>query len=282
MIILNIMNKFFLNFFLLLLLIINLSCAKDKKITKNQVKKYTVEQVYSEAYKNFENENYLESIKLFEKVENDYLYSKWAPKAVLIKSFIYYDSSRYVEALTNLQKFKKRYPGNKDIPYVEYMIAICMYEQINLVALSQENSSLAMSQFNKLIKNFPNTKYAEDAKIKIDLINEQLAGKEMYLARYYIQKKKWLPAIYRLNNVVKNYSSTVYIEEALHRLVEINYNLGNLENAKKYAAILGYNYNDGDWYKKSYNIVERKNISIHQEKNKKSIKDKILELIKLK
>ena len=147
--------------------------------------------------------------------------------------------------------------------------------------MSQENTDLALRQFEKIILNYPNSGYATDAKFKIDLINEQLAGKEMYIARYYAKREKWLPALYRLNNVFKNYQTTIFIEEALHRLVEIHYIIGNIDTAKKYASILGYNYNDSDWYKKSYNIIEGTNILMDKTKQKKSLKERLKKLIRL-
>ena len=134
--------------------------------------------------------------------------------------------------------------------YVEYLIAICLFEQINLSSRDHTNTELSLKQFNKIIKNYPNTIYAEDLIVKKDLIIDQLAGKEMYVARYYQKKEKWLAALKRLKFILENYSTTVYIEEALHRLVEINYKIGNIDHAKKYASILGYNYNNSDWFKK--------------------------------
>jgi len=182
--------------------------------------------------------------------------------------------------LANLQRFKKRYSEKKDLPYVEYLMAMCLFEQINFVSLTQENTELALKQFNKIVNEYPTTSYATDSKFKIDLIYDQLAGKEMYLARYYIKRQKWNGALYRLNNVVKNYQSTVYIKEALHRLVEVHYILGNINSAKKYASILGYNYNDSDWYKKSYTVVTGSNILLEKEKQKKTFKEKVKRLFR--
>jgi len=240
-----------------------------------------LEILYKEAYKNFEIGKYNEAVELFDRVEKDYSYTEWAPKSLLMKSFIYYETLNYVRALTNLQKFKKRYSGDKNIAYAEYLIAMCLFEQINFANLSQENTELALKQFNKIIEQFPNTDYANDAKFKINLINEQFAAKEMYLARYYAKRQKWTPALYRLNNVVKKYETSIFIEEALHRLVEINYKIGNINSAKKYASILGYNYNDSDWYKKSYNIVQGTSIPLSKDKKKISLKDKLKQLINL-
>ena len=253
--------KYFYNFLLIALLISVASCSSnnaEKSIKPKEL--ISLEKLYTDAYSNFENGNSDTAVQLFEMVERDYSYTEWGPRASLMRAYLYYDTGDYVTALTNLQRFKQRHSGSKNIQYVEYLIAICMFEQINLVSLSQENTDLALRQFEKVILNYPNSAYATDAKFKIDLINEQLAGKEMYIARYYAKREKWLPALYRLNNVFKNYQTTVFIEEALHRLVEIHYTIGNIDSAKKYASILGYNYNDSDWYKKSYNIVEGTNI----------------------
>jgi outer membrane protein assembly factor BamD len=272
--------KYFYNFLLIALLISVASCSSnnaEKSIKPKEL--ISLEKLYTDAYSNFENGNSDTAVQLFEMVERDYSYTEWGPRASLMRAYLYYDTGDYVTALTNLQRFKQRHSGSKNIQYVEYLIAICMFEQINLVSLSQENTDLALRQFEKVILNYPNSAYATDAKFKIDLINEQLAGKEMYIARYYAKREKWLPALYRLNNVFKNYQTTVFIEEALHRLVEIHYTIGNIDSAKKYASILGYNYNDSDWYKKSYNIVEGTNIPLEKAKQKKSLKERLKKLI---
>ena len=272
--------KYFYNFLLIALLISVASCSSnnaEKSIKPKEL--ISLEKLYTDAYSNFENGNSDTAVQLFEMVERDYSYTEWGPRASLMRAYLYYDTGDYVTALTNLQRFKQRHSGSKNIQYVEYLIAICMFEQINLVSLSQENTDLALRQFEKVILNYPNSAYATDAKFKIDLINEQLAGKEMYIARYYAKREKWLPALYRLNNVFKNYQTTVFIEEALHRLVEIHYTIGNIDSAKKYASILGYNYNDSDWYKKSYNIVQGTNIPLEKAKQKKSLKERLKKLI---
>lgn len=273
--------KFFLHSILVLMFLFNISCSSNTKQVIEVRKTVPLEILYKEAYKNFEIGKYNEAVELFDRVEKDYSYTEWAPKSLLMKSFIYYETLNYVRALTNLQKFKKRYSGDKNIAYAEYLIAMCLFEQINFANLSQENTELALKQFNKIIEQFPNTDYANDAKFKINLINEQFAAKEMYLARYYAKRQKWTPALYRLNNVVKKYETSIFIEEALHRLVEINYKIGNINSAKKYASILGYNYNDSDWYKKSYNIVQGTSIPLSKDKKKISLKDKLKQLINL-
>ena len=269
-------------FFIVVALIFFTSCTSSNKPEKIEQKKVVALKIlYKTAHDSFQSGNYNNAIDLFERVEKDYSYTEWAPMASLMRSYIYYETGSYTLALTNLQRFKKRYAGNKNLVYAEYLIAICMFEQINFPSLSQEPTELALKQFNKIIKEYPKTSYASDAKFKIDLINEQLAAKEMYLARYYAKRDKLVPALYRLNNIVKNYQNTIFIEEALHRLVEINYKIGNINSAKKYAAILGYNYNDSDWYKRSYNIIEGTNIKLEKTKQKKSLKEKIKQIIQM-
>jgi outer membrane protein assembly factor BamD len=276
-------QNFFYKYLLIVSLIFIYGCSsKNKGIYAEPKAVITLEKLYAQAYLNFANNKYQDAIDLFEEVEKNYSFNtEWASKSLLMRGFIYYEVSRYVESLTILKKFKKRYAGNKNIDYVEYLIAMCLFEQINLIALSQENTLLADRQFKKIILNYPTSKYAEDSKFKLDLIQDQLAGKEMYVARYYTKREKWGPALVRLNKVLKYYETTVYIEEALHRLVEIHYKLGNIPAARKYASILGYNYNDSDWYKKSFNIVENKNLPIKKEKQKKSLKEKFKKIINL-
>ena len=275
-------HKYLYNLLLIFILTIFYSCSSGDKVKNLKPKKIiSLEKLYTEAYRNFEIGDYNQAIKIFEIVEKDYSYTEWAPRALLMRAYMYYDAGDYVAALTLLQRFKQRNSGSKNLQYVEYLIGICMFEQINYISLTQEPTELALRQFEKIISNYPSSSYATDAKFKIDLINEQKAGKEMYLARYYAKKEMWLPALYRLNNVFKDYQSTVFIEEALHRLVEIHYKIGNIETAKKYASILGYNYNDSDWYKKSYNIIEGTNIPMDKTKQKKSLKERLKKLIRL-
>ena len=275
-------KKILIFFFLAFSLLIFNSCTSNNKVKIEPKVKIELEVLYKQALINFQNGNYNDSLTLFEKVEKDYSYTEWAPKALLMRSYINYDSNEYIKALTLLQRFKKFNPGHKNFDYAEYLIAICMFEQINFVALSQEPTELALKQFKKIISDYPKSNYVNDARFKIDLINEQLAAKEMYLARYYSKRDKWVPALYRLNIVLEKYQNTIFIEEALHRLVEINFKLGNINSAKKYAAILGYNYNSSDWYKKSYKILNEKNIEIEKNKEKKTLKEKIKQIIQMK
>ena len=276
-------QKFFYKYLLIVSLIFAYGCSsKNKTIFAEPKTAIPLEILYAEAYLNYKNNKYQDAVELFEEVEKNYSFNtEWASKSLLMRAYIYYEVSKYVQTLEILKKFKTRYAGNKNMDYVEYLMAICLFEQINIIPLSQENTLLAERQFKKIILNYPTSNYAEDAKFKLDLIQDQLAGKEMYVARYYIKRNKWGPALIRLNRIVKEYETTIYIEEALHRLVEIHYKLGNIPFARRYASILGYNYNDSDWYKKSYNIVENKNLLIEKEKQKKSLKEKLKKIIKL-
>ena len=273
------MKNFSVTIILILASFFLINCSSKNENLIKPKKTIPLELLYKEAYKNFEQGQYQDAVELFQEVEKNYGYTEWAAKALLLKSYIYYDSSRYVEALENLKNFKKLYSGNSELAYVEYLIAICLFEQINISARDQTNTRLSFQQFNKVIKNYPNTPYAEDLKLKLDLINDQLAGKEMYVARYYQKREKWLAALKRLTNVLENYQTTIYIEEALHRMVEIHYKIGNIEAAKKYASILGYNFNDSDWFKKSYTIVVDKDFVVQQKNTKKTLREKLKALI---
>jgi len=273
------MKNFSVTIILILASFFLINCSSKNENLIKPKKTIPLELLYKEAYKNFEQGQYQDAVELFQEVEKNYGYTEWAAKALLLKSYIYYDSSRYVEALENLKNFKKLYSGNSELAYVEYLIAICLFEQINISARDQTNTRLSFQQFNKVIKNYPNTPYAEDLKLKLDLINDQLAGKEMYVARYYQKREKWLAALKRLTNILEKYQTTIYIEEALHRMVEIHYKIGNIEAAKKYASILGYNFNDSDWFKKSYTIVVDKDFVVKQAKTKKTLREKLKALI---
>ena len=256
-----------------------INCSSKNENLIKPKKTIPLELLYKEAYKNFEQGKYQDAVELFQEVEKNYAYTEWAAKAKLMKSYIFYESSRYVDAMENLKNYKKIYPGNKEIEYVEYLIAICLFEQINVNSKDQQITSLSLEQFNKVIKKYPGSVYAQDLKIKLDLIYDQLAGKEMYVARYYQERKKWLASLRRLNIIIEKYPTTIYVEEALHRLVEIHYRIGNINFAKKYASILGYNFNDSDWFKKTYKIIENKDFVIKKNKTKKTLKEKLKALI---
>ena len=201
---------------------------------------------------------------------------KWASKASLMASFAEYSRNAYSNAIFDLERHMKHYPADKNIPYAHYLIAMCYYEQILDEKKDLKPLLKAKEKFEFVMQMYPNTDYATDARFKIDLIIDQLAAKEMSIARYYMKTKKWIPALNRLKIVVNQYDKTIFVEEALHRLVEVYYRLGLLEEAKQAAAILGYNYQSGEWYKKSYKVFNKKY------EIKKIKKDKKMGLIRKK
>ena len=263
----------FKNFLILLLLILSISCTKDlKKESKINEKSLELQvlEAYEEGMKSLKEGDSLFAAKKFNEAEILFPQSDWAPKSALMAAYSYYIQDYYQDAVAELDRFIKVYPNHKNVDYAYYLLALSFYEQI-----SDEKKDLlsivdAKKNFEYLIKNHPNTEYALDAEFKIDLINDILASKEMYVGRYYFDKKKWIPAINRFKNVVDEYDTTIYAEEALHRLVEIYYTLGLKKEAYKYANLLGYNYQSSEWYERSYTVFNEK-----YEKNKqKNLKEK--------
>ncbi len=265
---------------LIFLVLVLLGCSKKANLVKKPETIPPLNILYTNAYKEFEKGNWTESVELFQKVETRYSYSEWAPRATLMILYIYYDSNDSIKTLRYVEKFKKLYSGREEISYVDFIRAMTFYEQINVVSKDQTYTEVALKEFREIIKKYPDSIYAKESKLKIDLILEQLAGKEMYLARYYMNKNKWISALKRLNIVLSKYETTIYSTEALHRLVEIYYRLGNVNEAKRYAALLGYNFNDSDWYKKTYRIVKDKNYIIENKKQNRKLKDKIKKIFK--
>jgi len=275
--ILSIFKKICFVFFLLVLVI---SCSSNQDKIKRPEQLPPLDVLYRAAFDEYKKGKWSTSIELFQKVETRYSYSEWSEKAILMIIFIYYESAESFKTLEYIKKYKKLYPSSENIDYVDYISALTFYEEINSVSRDQTNSHAALDKFNKIIKNYPDSKYAEDAKYKIDLINEQLAGQQMNIARFYMKKSKWIAAIKRLNIVLNEYGNTIFAIEALHRLVEIYYNLGNIQEAKKYASILGYNFNDSNWYKKSYKIIKNTSFSEKEKKQKRKLSDKIKKIFK--
>ena len=224
--------------------------------------------VYREAYDALEEGDPYFAANKFLEAELLFPQSEWAPRSALMASYSYYMQIYYSEALTNLDRFLKTYPTDKNLAYVHYLIATCYYETIEDEKRDTAPLLKAKDKFIFVLKNYPNTDFALDAKFKLGVIEDILASKEMYLGRHYIKKGKWAAAIKRFQNVINNYSQTIFTEEALHRLVEINYKLGLEEESKKYASVLGYNYLSSDWYKKSYKVFNNK----YDERIKKPIK----------
>ena len=262
-----------INLILILLIILN-ACSKQE--IKNPTIKETKQDLevitsYKEAYKAIDDGDPFFAAKKFLDAELLFPQSEWAPKSALMASYSYYLQNYYSEALQNLQRYLKTYPTDKDHAYAHYLIAICYYESIEDEKRDTGPLIKSRDKFNFLIENYPNSDFSLDAKFKLELINDILASKEVYLGRHYMKKGKWIAAMNRFKVVVDFYNDTVFIEEALHRLVEINYKLGLEKESQKYANILGYNYLSSEWYKKSYKVFN-KNYKIKQ--NKVITKDK--------
>ena len=264
-------------FFLIILLC--LSCSK-KEIEKSKIKEVNLEsqmiEAYEEGLKELKAGDVIYAAKKFNEAEILFPQSEYAPKSALMAAYSYYSQNYYGDAIAELIRFLRVYPNHKDIAYVEYLLGLCYYEQIVDEKKDLQSIINAKKTFRNLISKYPDSEFATDATFKIDLINEVLAGKEMFIGRYYFDKKKWIPAINRFRIVVDNYETTIYVEEAIHRLVEIYYILGIETEAKKYANLLGYNYQSSQWYEKSF-IVFNKNYKI---KNIKKENNPILEKFK--
>ena len=195
--------------------------------------------------------------KKFSEAEINFVNPELAAKSAIMSSFSLYGINFYKEAEKNLQRFIEIYPADKNIIYAHYLLAIIYFEQISDERKDLEPLLKAEKKINEFLKLYPNTDYAVDLKFKNDLIQNQLAAKELFVAKYYISVKKWVPAINRLKNILNNYDTTIFIEEALHRLVEIHYHLGLEAEAKKYTKILGYNFNSSEWFEQSYKILNK-------------------------
>ncbi|MDC0517903.1 outer membrane protein assembly factor BamD [Candidatus Pelagibacter sp.] len=250
-------KKFFFTLFLISTLI--LSCSKKEKVTilKEQNLESQMIELYQEGYNEFLNGDTRYAAKKFNEAELIFPQSEWAPAAALMTAYVYYSDDYYPDAIYELERYLKVYPNHEDKVYAHFLLAMCYYE--NIVDEKRDLAPLLKSkkEFNIVIDFYPETEFATDAGYKIELINDRLAGKEMYIARHYLKSKKWIPAINRFKNVIENYGTTIYVEEAIHRLVETHYIIGLETEAKKYAALLGYNYQSSDWYKATYKIFNK-------------------------
>ena len=260
-------------FLIILFLIFPLfSCSKDKVIYEPS-KKVDAFLLYKEGMESFKKNDYFYANKKFSEAEINFEVVELAAKSAIMSSYALYGINFYTESLENLKRYLKKYPADKNVIYAHYLIAIIYFEQISDEKKDIEPLLLADEQIDFFIKKYPNSDYAIDLKFKKGLIQNQLASKELYVARFYVSTQKWIPAINRLKIIVDKYSQTVFIEEALHRLVEIHYYLGLETEAKKYASILGYNYNTSEWFEQSYKVLN-KNYNIKKINNKKSKKEK--------
>ena len=268
------MNFIKIIFISLLISFLLISCAKEEKtslIVEEDVELQMI-RAFREGYEEFKAGDALFAAKKFNEAELLFPQSTWAPKAALMAAYVYYAQDYYYDAEAELERFIKTYPKNADLNYAHFLLAMCYYEKI--VDEKKDLGPLlkAQRQFNFIIKNYPNSDYALDAGYKLDLIQDYLASKEMYIASHYMKKKKWIASINRYKTVVEQYEKTIYVEEALHRLVELYFTIGLENESQKYASLLGYNYQSSKWYEKSYKVFNKKYVTkLESDKEKKSM-----------
>ena len=266
------MNKFFLFIILFTVLI---SCTKKEEFKKSVIKEKSLDlqvlEAYKEGMKNLKSGDVLYAAKKFNEAEILFPQSEWASKSALMAAYSYYTQDYYGDTIAELERFIRVYPLSKNLDYAFYLLGVSYYEQIVDEKKDLESIIKAKKYLEIVIQNYPLTSYSLDAEYKVELVNDTLAAKEMYIGRYYFDKKKWIPAINRFRNIIDDYGTTIYAEEALHRLVEVHYLLGLKDEAKKYANLLGYNYQSSIWYKKTYSIFDKS----YEENIKKRKKEKI-------
>ena len=258
---------------LILFFIFISSCSKKEQqisVKKEKNLESQMIELYQEAMQEFEKGDVIYAGKKFSEAELLYPQSIWAPRAVLMSAYGFFSQGYYSDAINDLERFILKYENHPQIDYAYYLLALCHYDQI--INEKKDFNQILQSKkyFEYIINNFSNTDYALDSKYKLDFIIEIMASKEMYLAKYYLEREKWIPSITRFKNIVNNYEKTIYVEEALHRLVELHYKIGLVNEAQKYAAILGYNYQSSEWYESSYKILNKDYEKSKKEKNNKN------------
>ena len=260
-------------FTFLISILLLISCSKEN-IKKSSINEKSLDlqviEAYEEGMNSLKEGDVLFAAKKFNEAEILFPQSAWAPKAALMAAYSYYSQDYYLDGIQELKRFVKVYPKHKNIDYAYYLLGVSYYEQIVDEKKDLESIINAKKTFNLLIRNYPSNEYSLDAEFKLDLINDILASKEMYIGRYYFQRKKWIPSINRFKTVIDEYETTIYAEEALHRLVEVYYTIGLIEEAEKYAKLLGYNYQSSEWYEKTYIVFDK----MYEKKKKKKMKEK--------
>ena len=249
-----------LKFFYLIILVLIFSCSKKQENINTLQKESLDEQMielYNEAMEEFERGDVIYAGKKFSEAELLYPQSIWAPRAVLMSAYGYFLQGYYKDAINDLERFLVKYKNHPQSDYAYYLLALCHYDQIVDERKDMNEIILAKKYFELILDQYPDTDYALDSSFKLELIIEVMASKEMYLARYYVQREKWIPAIRRFKKVINEYDTTIYVEEALHRLVELHYKIGLIEESEKYATLLGYNYRSSKWYEASYKILNK-------------------------
>ena len=278
--------KFHLVYLIIALLFLGTSCSKDQEkisIVEEESLEMQMIKAYNEGLKELDKGDVIYAAKKFNEAELLYPQSIWAPRAALMASYAYFSQYYYSDAVLELEKFLDKYKNHPRRDYAFYLLALSHYDQIVDETKDLNEILKAKTYFEIIIKNYPDTEFALDSEFKLELIEELLASKEMYLARYYVDREKWIPAINRFKTVVKDYETTIFVEEALHRLVELHYTIGLIDESKKYASLLGYNYQSSKWYEESYRILNKDYVKISKRKNKKeeeSIIKKFKDLLK--
>ena len=274
-------SKFFIIIFSIIFLV---SCSQKQNevsLIKEADQEAELVSTYSEAMENLKKGDTFFAANKFLEAELLFPQSDWAPKSALMAAYSYYLQDYYSKSIFNLERFISTYPKDKRMPYAYYLLAMCYYENIEDEKRDLLPLLKSKNLFEQIILKYPKTDFALDAKFKIDLINDIVASKEIYIGRHYVKKEKWIAAINRFKNVVENYDTTIYVEEALHRLVEIYYRIGLINESAKYAKVLGYNYGSGEWYKQSYAIFDKEYNKINNQtisKEKKGIINKFKKL----
>tara|TARA_B100000029_G_scaffold102383_1_gene92807 strand:- start:1825 stop:2658 length:834 start_codon:yes stop_codon:yes gene_type:complete len=277
------MTKIYKIFFLITFVIFT-SCSSDNKkvsiIEESDLELQMID-AYKEGYEELEKGDVIYAAKKFNEAELLYPQSKWASKAVLLSAYAYYSQNYYDRSIQELERFIKKYPNHKNMDYAYFLLAMCYYENIIDEKKDLKPLLLSKQKFEFILKNYPDTDFAQDAKYKIGLIQDVMASKEMYIGKYYLKKGKWVAAINRFKTVLNKYDTTIYVEEALHRLVETNYKIGLEDEAKKYANLLGYNYQSSQWYEQSYKLFNKDyKTSLEIKKDKQSVFKRFKKLFK--
>ncbi len=278
--------KFHLSYLIILLLFLNTSCSKEKEkisIVEEESLEMQMINAYSNGLRELDEGDPIYAAKKFNEAELLYPQSVWAPRAALMAAYSYFSRFYYSDAVLELEKFLDKYKNHPRRDYAYYLLALSHYDLIVDETKDLNEILNAKKYFEIIIKKYPNTEFAIDSEYKIELIQELLASKEMYLARYYVGREKWIPAINRFKIVVKDYDTTIYVEEALHRLVELHYKIGLIDESKKYAALLGYNYQSSKWYEETYRVLNKDYVKISKRKDKnkeESIIKKFKDLLK--
>ncbi len=271
--------KFFLIFFIASFFLTN--CSKKEQVSMIVEEDVELQMIraFREGYDEFKAGDSIYAAKKFNEAELLFPQSSWAPKAALMAAYVYYAQDYYFDAEAELKRFIKTYPKNPDLNYAHFLLAMCYYEKIVNEKKDSGPLLLAQEKFRFIIKNYPSSDYALDAQYKLDLIQDYLASKEMYIGSHYMKKKKWIASINRYKTVVEKYEKTIYVEEAIHRLVELYFTIGLENESQKYASLLGYNYQSSKWYEKSYKIFNKNYKSkLELKKEKKSMLKKFKKL----